>query len=229
MKSRCTYYSPLWSKAAIISSQVLRVLSFPPWSASFHSHQLHQIIWNITPAAAAQEVPDEAVRFPFEGRIIKETQRGEKSFVFCCAWSFESSLMWFILPPVSPSSLAIPSNTWAVLHTRDKMCFHGNRPVMPLLVCQMKSTSAERNQLVTRLISHQDDGMTSESRAVLGLCERRPSLFHTRTYHSLLRSFYFFFSPMASLELYLLPSLLWLIPYKHTTRLGLMTAQILMP
>lgn len=121
MKSSCTYCSPLWSKATIISTPVWTVLSFPPRSASFHLHQLHQIIWNITPAAAAQEVPDEAVRFPFEGGIIKETQRGEKSFVFCCGWSFESSLMWFNLPPVPASSLAIPlQHSGCTPHKRQK-------------------------------------------------------------------------------------------------------------
>lgn len=42
------------------------------------------------------------------GGEVRETQRGGKSFALCCGWSFESSWMWFILPPASPSSLAIP-------------------------------------------------------------------------------------------------------------------------
>lgn len=81
MKLSCTYCSPLWSTATIISSQVLTVLSFPPRSASFHLHEFHQIIWNITLAAAVQEVPDEAVRFTYEGKVIKETQRGGEFYI----------------------------------------------------------------------------------------------------------------------------------------------------
>lgn len=181
MKSSCTYCSPLWSKAAIISS-VLTVLSFSPRSASFHSHELHQIIWNITPAAAAQEVPDEAVRFPFEGGNHKGNSKRRKEFCIQLRVEF-----WIIINVIHLASRTnrrqrrFPSNTRAALHTRDKMCSHGNKPVMPLLVCQIKSTSAERNQLVTRLISHQYDGVTSESRAAFGLCERRLSLFHACT------------------------------------------------
>lgn len=76
-----------------MASRVLTVLSFPPQSAPFHTHELHQIICNIKPAAAMQEVPDEAVRFPSEGGILKETRRGEKISVFSCRSSFKSALM----------------------------------------------------------------------------------------------------------------------------------------
>lgn len=122
--------------------------------------------------------------------ILKETPRGEKILEFCCRSRFESSLMWFILPPVQPSSLATPRQHLGCVPHKRQMCSHGNRPVMPLLVCQIKSTSTERNQLVTRLISHQYDGVTSESQAAVWPCERRLSLLDTRTSQNLLLSLF---------------------------------------
>lgn len=180
MKSSCTYSSPLWFKATLISSQVLTVLPFPPRSASFHSHGLCRNYLKYNARSSNAGSAWWARQISVWGEPSRRTQRGEKIFVFCCRSSFESSLMWFILPPVQPSSLAIPLQHRAP-HKR-QMCSHGNRPVMPLLVCQIKSTSAERNQLVTRLISHQHDGATSESRAAFWLREHRLSLLDTHTH-----------------------------------------------
>lgn len=200
MKWSCTYCSPLWSKAA--------VLSFPPRSASFHLHQLHQIIWSITPAAAAQEVPDEAVRFPFEGGIIKETQRGEKSFVFCCGWSFESSLMWFILPPVPSSSLAIPlQHSGCAPHKRQN--------VFPWKqTCH--STAGLSNKI--HLCREEPAGDPTNLASVQWCDFWKPSCVWTVWAPAVIvprkhltESFALFISSMAFLQLYLLPSLLWLI------------------
>lgn len=223
MKSSCTYCSPLWSTATIISSQVLTVLSFPLRSASFHSHKLHQIIWNITPAAAAQEVPDEAVRFPFEGGIIKETQRGGKSFVFCCGWSFESSLMWFILPPVPPSSLAIPlQHSGCAPHKRQnvfpwKQTCHATAGLSNKIhLCREEPAGDPSNLTSVRWCDFWKPSCVWTVWA--------PSAIVPRT--CLTESFALFISPMAFLQLNLLPSPLRLIIYEHSTRLSLMTAQI---
>lgn len=223
LKSSCTYCSPLWSKAVIISSQVLTVLSFPPRSASFHSHELHQIIWNITPAAAAQEVPDEAVRFPFEGGIIKETQRGEKSFVFCCGWSFESSLMRFILPPVPPSSTAIPlQHSGCAPHERQnvfpwKQTCHATAGLSNNIhLCREEPAGDPTNLTSVRWCDFWKPSCvwTVWTPAVIVPCMHRTE------------SFALFISPVAFLQLYLPPSLLWLILSEHSTCLSSMTAQI---
>lgn len=50
--------------------------------------------------------------------------------------------MWLILPIVLQSSFVIPLQHFGRTPHKWQMCFHGNRPVMPLLACQMKSTSA---------------------------------------------------------------------------------------
>lgn len=82
-----------------------------------------------------------SVHFQFQGNR-RETKRIKKIIAFCCSSRIESPLVWLILPLVLESSSAIPLQLFGCTPYKWQMYSHGNRPVIPLLVCQMKSTSA---------------------------------------------------------------------------------------
>lgn len=187
-----------------MSSKVLPVLSFPPWSASFHSHGLRQIIWNIMPAAATQEVPDEAVRFPLAGGggSCRKPDRGERIFVFCCRSSFESSLMWFILPR---SAVVVGDSAPTPRSTHETNAFPWKQTCHAPLGLSNKIHLCREEPAgdPTNLASERWCDFWKLEQRVFWLGERPLSLLDTRASQNL---FALFISPMDFLQLYLPPS-----------------------
>lgn len=224
LKSSCTYCSPLWSKAVIISSQVLTVLSFPPLVCfiSLARTPSNYLKYYARSSGAGSAWWGRQISV-WGGGIIKETQRGEKSFVFCCGWSFESSLMRFILPPVPPSSTAIPLQ-------RPGCAPHERQNVFPWKqTCH--ATAGLSNKI--HLCREEPAGDPTNLTSVRWCDFWKPSCVWTAWAPAVIvpcmhltESFALFISPVAFLQLYLPPSLLRLILSEHSTCLSSMTAQI---